>query len=29
MVWFFVLVGVCACTSAFFEIIGRIERPKN
>jgi hypothetical protein len=29
MTWFFVFVGVCTVTSAFFKIIDRIERPKN
>ena len=26
MIWFFVFVGVCACTCEFFKIIDRIER---
>ncbi|GEM_PF-4636711 len=29
MTWFFVLVGVCACTTGFFKIIDRIERPRK
>lgn len=29
MICFFTLVGVCACTTKFFKIIDRIERPKH
>ena len=29
MTWFFVLVGVCTCTTWFFKIIDRIERPRK
>ncbi len=29
MICFFTLVGVCACTSVFFKIIDRIERPRK
>lgn len=29
MTYFFTLVGVCTCTTGFFKIIDRIERPKK
>ena len=29
MTWFFIFVGVCTVTSAFFKIIDRIERPRK
>jgi len=29
MIWLFVFVGVCTCTTGFFKIIDRIERPRK
>ena len=29
MIYFFTLVGVCTCTTGFFKIIDRIERPRK
>ena len=29
MIYFFTLVGVCTCTTWFFKLIDRIERPRK